>query len=232
MFESQFKATSSSGKLMKTASKISGWSLIVMFFAAMFAEMMVRTNLVIPNDANRTVKNINNHSLLFCCGLLAYFTVLVCDLIVSVGMHIYLQRFDRKLSWIIASMRVIYTIIFSYAIYQLFVGFQLALDTKYEKQLTCLYYFELYETIFSSALILFGVYLVFAAWLCKKSNLIYKWVCFLLAVAGIAYCIDNIVKLTHSTMYYQEHYQPILLPLVAIPAIIGEVGLAISLLKQ
>ncbi|EFC42125.1 predicted protein [Naegleria gruberi] len=203
-----------------------------MFFAAMHAEMMVRAKLIIPNNVHQTLDNIRDHNWLFYSGLLSYLIVLMCDLVVSVGMHIYLKRFDEKLSWIVASMRVIYTMIFSYAIIQLFVGFQLALHPKFEKQVTCMKYFEEFEMIFNGALILFGVYLIFAAWLCKKSNLIYKWVCILLAIAGLAYCVDNILKLSYSKEYYVEHYQSVTLPLVAIPAIFGEVGLAISLLRQ
>lgn len=208
-----------------SAAKITGISLIIMAFAAMFSEI-TRNNLILLDDSKQTIDNILKNNYLFILALLGYVIILITDLFVSVALHFVLKKFNFKLSFIAALIRILYTFIFAYAIFQLYIGFQFILNEKQKEN--SMFHFQLFETIWSFGLIIFGVHLLLIGIVSNKSNIIPKWIAMICMFAGLGYILDNGCK--HAFPWLYESLKIILDGFVIVTGMI-EIALAIVLLK-
>lgn len=90
-------------------------------------------------------------------------------------------------------------------------------------------FFARYESIWAFGLMIFGWHLFFLSMLARRSNFVAPWIGVMTGVAGIAYFVDNLLKLTYSEY---ENVKTLLNIGVAIPAIVGEVGLAVAFISH
>lgn len=216
--------------LRRKAALYAATASIVMFFAAMGAEMGMRQNLIIPGDASSTYHNINAHWGIFTWGLIGYGIVLVCDLVVSWGFWRFFQAIGSRLSGLAAIIRVGYTLAFGVACFRLLQGGMLLAGGDapvVAKQV--MGYFQRFEVEWSAALIVFGVHLVLIALLSWRSNEVPKWLALLIGVAGCGYFLDNVLKFA---LPNDADFKPVLLAIVAFVSIVGEVGMAVWLLLR
>jgi hypothetical protein len=116
--------------------------------------------------------------------------VAILDVIVAWAMYIVLIPADKKLSAIAAWLRVIYGIIFAYAIFQL----SLALNVLSADGVQSMSYLTAFQSIWDKALILFGFHLLLLGYLAFRSGYVPKWLGILLVLAGVGYAVDGIGK--------------------------------------
>lgn len=213
---------------------ISGVASIVMFFAAIIAEFYARQGIIIQDNATATAQNLLNNPFAFRVGMLGFLVILICDVLVSWALCIFLSPVHRYIALLAAVFRLIYTGIFASALTNLMMGFRLITNTQYTgiTDKNGLYHYALlqfnaFDDGWAIGLVFFGVHLLLLAYLIIMSGFIPKIIGVLLFFASIAYMIDNIAKLIVSDY---QHYKNIFTMAVAIPSIIGELGFALWLL--
>ncbi|KAG2389571.1 hypothetical protein C9374_014131 [Naegleria lovaniensis] len=214
---------SGSSNSPRMASLVSGISLILMFFVAMYSEMFVRVAMIQPNEKETTRSNIIQNRIQFQSGLVGYLVILACDIISAISMYQVFKSISVALSWWVGCLRMIYSVIFGYAILQLFKGYAVVMSDGKD----FMDYFNSYESIWAFGLMIFGVHLVLLGILARRSSFVAKWISLMIVVAGVAYFLDNLLKLTYSNY---ENVKTVLTLCVAIPGIVGEVGLAVAFL--
>ena len=97
---------------LRTAALIAGTGLLVMFFAAIFANFFVIEGLIVPGDAETTLSNIMANQLLFRFGIVSFLIVLICDVVVAWALYVFFRPASTSLSVLAAWLRLVYTAVF------------------------------------------------------------------------------------------------------------------------
>jgi hypothetical protein len=219
---------------LRQAAILTGISSLIMFVAAMLAEMYMHQGLIVPDNATLTAKNILSQPIAFRIGIAAFLIVFVCDVLATWGLYIYLEPSNRALAMLMAWLRLIYTIIAAVALSNLLAGFHVlttasygtAFNTEQVYQQAHLF-FKAFDNTWAIGFIFFGLHLGVLSYLVKHSGYMPKLLAYILFVAAIAYTIDNCTKLL--VVDYSIYKAPLTV-MVAIPSILGELGLALWLL--
>jgi len=229
------QAIEESGITFRKAALITSISLLIMFVAAMFAELYARQSLIVVGNAFETAKNIIVQSISFRIGLLCFLIVMICDMLVTWGLYIFLKPINKSISLLAAWFRMIYTAIFGISILNLVNGFRLInhganikTDPTYLYEQAMLN-FQSFDDGWAISFMFFGFHLMIVGYLILKSDYMPKFLGGLLIIAAIAYLGDNLSKLL---MPNYAEYKTVITIFVAIPSIIGELGLAIWLLVK
>jgi hypothetical protein len=215
---------------------VAGISSVIMFGAAMVAEMLARQQLIVAGDATATAHNIIGGGFSFRMGMLGFFTVMLCDVLVAWAMYLFLQPAGKQLSLLAAWLRLMYTAVFGISLTSLMSGYRLLTDGQAaavfqadQLHAQAMLHFNAFNDGWAIAFLFFGLHLLLLGYLIIKSTAMPKVLGILLMAAGTAYLIDNFAKLLLPN--YAE-VQGILTALVVLPSIVGELGLAIWLLVR
>lgn len=221
---------------IRRAAIVAGTSSIVMFFAAMLAELYARQGLIVADNATDTAHNIISNPLAFSMGMLGFLIVLICDVLVTWALYIFLNPVNKNIALLAAFFRLVYTGIFGVALLNLMTGFRLLTNVQYSEIIDknelyhqALLQFNAFDDGWAIGLVFFGVHLLLIAYLIIQSAFIPKIIGILLFLAAFAYMSDNLAKLLLADY---QHYKTLLTRAVAIPSIIGEVGFAVWLLLK
>lgn len=211
-------------------AKLIALLLLVMALTAGFAELWVRSMLVVPGDAAQTASRILAASHLYRLGFDGYLAAFVADVPVALLFYVLLKPFGNRVALVAASLRIVYAAL---AIVNLFVNYLGALaalmgrsvQDKAQQESLALLRLEAYEHGFKLALLLFGVHLLLLGVLLLKSGLLPKAVAMLVVLAGCAYLTDTVTLLASPSLH------AITAPYLAVPASF-EIVLAIWLLVK
>lgn len=193
-------------------AQISGWSYVIIFFAAIFANFFVLEGL-----KTEPLEMIVHQSALVKTGILAFLWVIVCDVIVAWGLHMMYKR--HLLSVLSTLFRMMHAAIFAVAIGALV--FTLSANTSEQ----VLLYVKIFETLWLIGLFFFGGHLLMLGKIAPLPSIIRIGI----TAAGIMYMVDT---MAHFTLSNYADYAGIFLALVAIPSIFGEMALAGWLLTK
>jgi hypothetical protein len=147
-------------------------------------------SLVKFDEASLTAQNIQNSMGAFRNAIVFLFVVALLDVIVAWALYIILIPADKKLSAITAWLRVIYGVIFAFAIFQL----SLALNVISTDNIQAMSYLKAFKSIWDKALILFGFHLLLLGYLAFRSGYVPKWLAVFLVLAALGYIIDGFGK--------------------------------------
>lgn len=210
----------------RTAALVSGTSLVVMAFLAMFAEMGMRQQLVVPGDAAATSALISGAPALFTAGLAAFFCVALLDVLAACGLQAYFRPVHADVSALAAWLRLLYAAIFLIAIGALFIGFRWVMQGGV-LQASGMSAFAAFDLLWDVALVVFGLHLLLIGWLSWRSGRVPRWLAVTMCLAGIGYCLDS-----GSQLLVQGGLGTAFTAVIALPAAVGELGLAIWLLTR
>jgi hypothetical protein len=154
-------------------ARINGALLLLMAFAAGFAELGARAKLIIPGDPERTAATA--HGALFQAGFAGYLTAFLLDVPVALLFYALLRPTAKTLAAISASLRLVYAVL-AIGNLHLYLSGRL----------------EAYEHGFKLALALFGVHLLVLGVLLFESRLVPRALGLLVVVAGCAYVVDTL----------------------------------------
>jgi Domain of unknown function (DUF4386) len=213
------------------AARIAGLGLLIMALLAFFANFFVLENLVIPDDAAKTVSNILANEMLFRLGIAGFLLVLICDMLVAWALHIFFKPANQNLSLLAAIFRLVYTAIFAVALFPLTNILQLLgsseIFTTNELQTQVMVSLESFQSGWQIGLLFFGCHLLMLGYIVVKSGYVPKILGIFLLVAGFAYTLDSFA---HFLLHNYADYENLFLLLVAPSAIIGELSLCFWLL--
>lgn len=179
------------GISLRTAAVISGAGLLLMAILAPIAYLNTFQSLVKFGDATLTTQNILNSMAAFRTAIVLLFVVVLLDIIVAWAMYIVFLPADKKLSAWTAWLRVIYGVIFAFAISQLPIALRV-ISTDGAQAMSHL---KAFQSIWDKSLILFGFHLLLLGYLTFKSGYAPKWLAIFLLLAALGYIVDGFGKM-------------------------------------
>jgi len=187
------------GITLSQAARIAGFGLLIMAFAAPFAELFVYPKLVVPGDVAATAQNIVAHHGLFLAAILGYLITFICDVVVAWALYVLFIPVNRSLSLLAAWFRLVYTVIAFFALAKLVTVFRLLNAPDYltvfgtdglHAQVKLLLNSFGYE--WSMGLLLFGIVLGLLGYLAYRSGYVPRFLGILLAIGGVGYVVDSL----------------------------------------
>lgn len=191
---------------------LAGGSYFIIFFTAIFANFMVLEILL--QDPLTTVQE---NSGMVRWGILAFLITVIFDVVVAWALYELFKT--HVLSGLSTLFRMMHAAIMGVAIFAL----PLALQETTAQGI--LHQVDVFNVIWLIGLFFFGIHLILLGRILKKPMII----AFLLIIAGLMYMVDTTAHFILPN--YQEHAE-IFLAMVALPSILGEMGLAIWLLVK
>lgn len=179
------------GISLRAAAVISGAGLLLMAILAPIAYLNTFQSLVRFDDAALTAQNILNSMGAFRTAVALLFVVALLDIIVAWAMYIVFLPADKKLSAWTAWLRVIYGVIFAFAISQLPIAMRV-ISTDGAQAMSHL---KAFQSIWDKSLILFGFHLLLLGYLAFKSGYVPKWLAIFLLLAALGYIVDGFGKM-------------------------------------
>ena len=219
---------------LRTAALIAGFGLLIMFFAAIFANFFVIEGLIVPGDAETTVNNIMANQLLFRFGIVNFLIVLVCDVLVAWALYVFFKPASPSISVLAAWLRLVYTAIFGAAMFGLVVVLRLlssadllAAFEPAQLQAQVMLFLSAFDYGWLFSLVFFGVHLFVLGFLVFRSGYAPKLLGILLIISSFGYLADSFAQFL---LPNYASYKSIFLIIVAVPGIIGELSLCFWLL--
>ena len=179
------------GISLRTAALIAGVGLLLMAILSPIAYLNTFQSLVKFDDAALTAQNISNSMGAFRTSILLLFIVAILDIVVAWGLYIALVPANKNLSALAAWLRVIYGVIFAFAISKLYVALQVLTADGTQ----AMSFLKAFQSIWDMALILFGFHLLVLGYLAFNSGYIPKWLGVFLVLAAVGYIVDGIGKI-------------------------------------
>jgi hypothetical protein len=175
---------------LRTAAIVAGVGLLLMAILAPIAYLNTFQKLVIFDNAASSAQNILNSIGEFRTAIILFFIVAILDIVVAWGVYIVLIPVNRSLSALAAWLRVIYGVIFMFAISKLYVALQVLTPDGAQ----AMSFLKAFQSIWDMALILFGFHLLVLGYLAFSSGYIPKWPGIFLVLASVGYIVDGIGK--------------------------------------
>jgi hypothetical protein len=218
---------------LRKAAIISGISILIMTIAAAVATDFTIGSLVVKNDPAATLKKITASEMLFRFGVLSWIVTLLCDVLASWGLYIFLKPVNKELSLLMAWFRIVYVAILGAALLNYVNVLSLVNNAKLasafdgdQLQSQVMLFINGFSDTWSIGLIVFGFHILLLGYLGFKSGYIPKIFGVLLIIASAGYVITNLGKLL---LPDYDNYRTTLV-LIFIAPMLSEVALGLWLL--
>jgi len=196
----------------RTFSLIAGYSYLIIFFAAIFANFFVLESIL-----DDPINAIQQNHLVVRFGIIAFLITVVFDVVVAWALYELFKR--HFLSGLSTLFRMMHAAIMGAAIFALPMALASVGSQEILKQA------DIFNTIWLIGLFFFGIHLILLGRIIGKPKIIAVF----LVMAGIMYMVDTAA---HFLLQNYEAYSSIFLALVAIPSILGEMSFAFWLLLK
>jgi len=190
---------------LSTSAIIAGVGLALMSILAPIANFSILQELIVPDDATKTVSNIIASEGLFRIGICCFLIVVILDIIVAWALYVFLKPVNKSLSLLTAWFRMVYATILGVVLIYLINVLQLVNGTDY---LTAIETNQLQTQIMLSlstftlgwefGLIIFGFHLLLLGYLIFKAGYMRKILGILIMLASMGYLIDGFGRLLSS----------------------------------
>lgn len=172
-------------KKEKKQGLIAGFSLIIMAIAAGFAFGYAHSSLV-AESPEITLQNLITNQSLFFAELGGWSIIFITDLIVAIALYFFFRSTSKQISRVTAFIRIIYTLVLGFAIFQLFKIVPVLSSANPEAS-EISSHIQLFEKLWSVGLVVFGLHLIGLGYLSVKSKSVPKLLGYLLYFGGISY---------------------------------------------
>ena len=200
---------------------ITGYSLLLMAVAGGFAYGYAHPMLHIGGDSEATSDALIAQPLLLYSVVVAWNLVALLDLVASFGIYGVYRRRAPLLSVWVAATRLVYTIVLMVAVVQLA---SLSLSNDMGNGLAR---FEVFESIWSGGLVVFGFHLLALSYLVCVTRYPAVLISIALSLGGVGYIILNGAKFGDAAVVA---ITPVIETLANIPMVLGELSFAVCLL--
>ncbi|MGB2273002.1 MAG: DUF4386 domain-containing protein [Flavicella sp.] len=156
-------------------------------------------------------------NMLYCIGI-----VLMLDLVVSYTTYLFFKATNKKIALISGVLRVVYTVFFFIATLYLIKNTSLENLTNEQIQVN----FKTFYDIWNSGLVLFGIHVFLLGILMRAIGIIPSYLWYTTLFAGVCYTLLHLLKLIPNC----QDMADTLVPFLALPMALGEIGVAIWLL--
>ena len=205
-------------------AKTTGYALLLMAIIAGFAFGFAFPKTYNPSQLDFIQSNLAINLQLYKLMLLAILIVLLLDSLVSWTLYMFFKDDNRNIALLSGILRIVYTVIFGISTFFLTKN----LDQTETSNEIIINNFQLFQSIWSAGLIIFGIHLFLVGILMKLHQRIPKILWYLTLVAGVSYVVVHFLKLTLSQSDIVSNLEMTL----ALPMAIGELGLAVWLIVK
>ncbi len=217
-------------------ARIAGVLYLVIFFAGIFAQFIVRDSLIIPGDAAVTAANIMESEGLFRMGIAADFVMIIADITIALMFYLLLKPANQALALLAAFFRLAQAIALGINLLNLYFVVELLGDANYlgslnteQSESLALFFANAHAMGYRFALIFFAVSIFILGYLMVKSRSIPSILGFGLVLAAIGYLIDGFAGFL---LPNYADYEEVLSMVVFTPAVIAELAVAVWLLVK
>jgi hypothetical protein len=207
---------------------------LYIFVASSFAELFVRSKLVVSRDAGATAANIVNSESLFRLGFSGELLQLACDVAVAVLLYALLRPVDRNIALLAAFMRLACAVILATASLSHFAALHLLGGSEYLKTFQpeqlhslALLAMKLQGDGYAISLVFFGFACSALGYLIFRSGYLPRTIGVLMAVAGACYLINSFAH-----FLYPEAGAALFNAGILLPCFVAELSLTLWLLVK
>ena len=220
----------------RRAGLTAGIGYLLLFVFAVFGNFMVIESLVVSGDAAATVANITESETTFRFGIVAFLVIFVVDVVVAWALYVLFAPYARRLSLLMAWFRLVYTVMLGVALVFLMGAIGLvgndgaaqAFTTgQIDVQVALL--LDGFDHAWMIGLAAFGLHLIALGYLIVATQLAPRVLGWFVGIAGLAYIVDTMALILLANY---ESYADGFLLMVAVPAVIAELGLTVWLLAK
>jgi Domain of unknown function (DUF4386) len=186
LLDGEINRVAEANRTIRKASTTAGVGLLAMSLLSALGYLIAVKGQLVPGNAARTARNIAGHEGLFRFGIVSLYLVAALDVVVAWALYGMFQPVSEALSKLAAWLRVAYAVVFIVAISQL-IG---ALRAHAQ----ALHHINTFTDIWDAGLVLFGLSLFLLAYLAYRSRYVPKLLGLLLAIAGLGYIFDSVVR--------------------------------------
>ncbi len=209
---------------LRTAARVAGIGYVMLFVLGIFANFVVREQLVVAGDAATTAANIAESEGLFRFGIAAFLVIALVDVAVALALHVLFRNGDHDVSLLAAWCRVLYSAMLGVAVVFLFQALGL-LDGGLAAE--ALIAIETFDAAWSIGLLAFGSHLVLVGIVLLRTRFAPRPLGWLLLVAGSAFALDTLAS---ALLADYESYEVWFQAVVGISDVIAEGWFALWLL--
>jgi hypothetical protein len=215
----------------RVQARIAGFLYLIVIVGGIFAEIFVRSRLVVHGDAAATAHNIVTHELLYRMGFaVELFYCAFCNVPILLIFYNLFKVVNRNLALLMVFFDLVTTAIESISLLAHFApllflggGHYLSAFTAEQLQAAAYMSVQLFEHGFAISLVFFGFDLLVTAYLIVRSTFLPRILGVLLAIEGLGYLINSFA------LFLAPALQARIFPYFTVTGI-GEVALCLWLL--
>jgi hypothetical protein len=211
-------------------ARIGGVLYLYIIVAGLFAEVFVRSKLVVSADAEATARNIMAHESLFRLGFSGELLHIACDVAVAMILYALFRPVDKGIALLAAFMRLACDIILATVSLTHFAALRLLADSDYLKTFPpdqlhtlALLAMKLHGDGYAISLVFFGFACLSLGYLVYRSGYVPKAIGVMLAIAGASYLVTSFAH------FLAPAAAGTLLNVLFVPIFLAELSLALWL---
>ena len=218
----------------RTYARIGGWLYLFIIAAGLFAEVFVRSNLIVSGDAAATAHNILASERLWRIGFAGEVFMLVCDVALALIFYVLLRPVSRSLALLAAFFRLVWVAIYGvnglthYAALLLLGGADyLKAFAPHQLEALALLSLKLHLYGYDIGLVFFGFHCFVLGYLIFRSGYFPKFLGVLLIIAALCYVVNSFAA------FVAPAFAPMMFGgLILLPAALAEYSLCLWLIVR
>ncbi|HET8758490.1 MAG TPA: DUF4386 domain-containing protein [Solirubrobacteraceae bacterium] len=215
------------------SARLAGALYLIIVALGIFAEVAVRSSLIVDGDAAATAANIRDSEWLFRAGFGADLIVFLCDVALAVVLFLLFRPVSRTLSLLAAAFRLTQTAIIGLNLLAMFGALVVLEDADYlgafgagETEALAALSLDIHAYGYTLGLTFFAVSTLIIGYLAIRSGVVPKALGGLLMLAGVGYLADSFA------FFLVPGYDGSISPILLAPAVVGELWFAVWLLLR
>ena len=217
----------------RTLARTAGVLYLMVALCGMFAELYVRSGIVVPGDAAATADNIRASATLFRLGFVVDLVQATCFLLTAMALYLLLRHVNRLVAAAMVTLVAVSVAIMCLNLLNQLVALSIATDGDYASALgpagsdaLAALFAEMQHDGFLIAQMFFGLWLLPLGYLVVRSGYVPRVLGVLLALGGVGYLVDLLARFL--ALGAAERISPFVLA----PALAGEVAFVAWLLVK
>jgi hypothetical protein len=218
---------------VRKTTKVAGFGYLIIIVAGIFAELFVRSKLIVAGDAATTAHNIVNSEWLFRVSIVSDLIMLVCDVLVALALYVLLVPVNKSLALLATFFRLVHSAVYGITLLNLAFVVMLLSGADYltvfapdQLHALVLLFLNAHSYGYLIGLVFFGFHCFVLGYLVYKSGYFPRILGVLLVLASFGYLIDSF---SNFLLPNYADYETIFLLIVAVPAIVGELSFCLWL---
>jgi Domain of unknown function (DUF4386) len=213
------------------SARVAGLLYLIIIAFGIFAEVVVRSRLIVDGDAQATAANILDSQRLFRLGFAADLVVFLSDVAIAIVLFFLFRPVSRVVSALAAAFRLTQTAIIGLNLLSMFGALLILREADYLRvfgqegsEALALLLLDLHKYGYTLGLTFFGLSTLAIAYLAVRSRVVPRLLVVLLGLAGLAYLGDSFA------FFLDPGYDGSVSPVLLAPALVGELWFALWLL--